>query len=55
MRDKFVAEAAQCRAEAEYYAGRPEQPFLLRVAREFERLGELVTQKSNGAAAPSNS
>lgn len=32
-------EAEACRQKALSYLGKPEAPFLLRVAREFERLG----------------
>jgi len=33
-------EAEVCRMQALIYLGRPEGPFLLRVAREFERLAK---------------
>jgi hypothetical protein len=34
----FGDEAEQCRRQAEQFAGRPEAPFLQRVARSFEEL-----------------
>jgi hypothetical protein len=37
-RPAFHEEAAQCRQMALNYLSRPEAPFLLRVAREFDRL-----------------
>jgi hypothetical protein len=36
--NELVSEAANCRRKALTYLGRREAPFLLRVAREFERL-----------------
>jgi hypothetical protein len=39
MADQTLYEEAEdCRRKALSYLGRPEAPFLLRVAREFERL-----------------
>jgi hypothetical protein len=37
-RRSFGDEAEKCRRQAEHFAGRPEAPFLLRVARSFEEL-----------------
>lgn len=34
----YAAEANRCRQEASHYEGKPEQPFLLRLAKEFEGL-----------------
>ena len=39
-------EAETCRQKAFSYLGKPEAPFLLRIAREFERLA--AQRKSNG-------
>lgn len=39
-RNSLWDEAEDCRRQACSYLGRPEAPFLLRVAREFERLAE---------------
>jgi hypothetical protein len=39
MRKEFVSEAAKCRNQAQQYVGRPEEPFLLRLANAFEELG----------------
>ena len=36
----FHEEAERCRRQALSYLGRPEAPFLLRVAREFDQLVE---------------
>lgn len=38
MRKEFVSEADKCRREAQQYVGRPEEPFLLRLASAFEEL-----------------
>ena len=40
-------EAADCRQQAFNYLGKPEAPFLLRVAREFERLA--AERKTNSS------
>lgn len=34
----FAEEAAKCRAQADEFAGKPEQPFLLRLSEAFEDL-----------------
>ena len=41
----FTAEAAKCRIQADEFAGRPEQPFLLRLSEAFDDLAsrELLT------------
>jgi hypothetical protein len=36
----FEEQAESCRRQAAEYAGRPEAPFLLNVARAFEELGD---------------
>ncbi len=36
----FKEEANECRRMALKYLSRPEAPFLLRIAREFDRLGD---------------
>jgi hypothetical protein len=43
-------EAHECRAQAIRYLGKPEAPFLLRIASEFERLAEekLHVSEPNG-------
>jgi hypothetical protein len=43
-RTQFAEEAVICRLKALAYVGQPEAPFLLRVAREFERLASLRTK-----------
>jgi len=45
MRPKmlFFKEAERCRQRAVQYAGKPEAPFLLRVAAAFEELGAAQT------------
>ena len=40
----FDEEAAACRRKALAYVGRPEGPFLLRVAEEFDRLASEGAQ-----------
>ncbi len=41
MDDRALSEEAEdCRRKALSYLGRPEAPFLLRLAREFERIGQ---------------
>lgn len=45
MDDRLKLEAEQCRGRALTYLGRPEATFLLRIAREFERL-ENVNSKT---------
>jgi len=40
MTNSFTEEAAKCRAQANEFAGRPEQPFLLRLSKAFEDLAE---------------
>lgn len=39
--EHLLEEADDCRRRALAYLGKPEAPFLLRVAREFERLAEV--------------
>jgi len=51
MRRRFLSDAAKCRAQAKQYAGRPEEAFLLRIATEFELLGEVAAFGSSGAIA----
>jgi hypothetical protein len=48
MTEMFLdEEAEQCRQRARAYLGQPEAPFLLRVAREFDRLArERQAQRS---------
>jgi hypothetical protein len=54
-------EAEQCRQQARAYLGQPEAPFLLRVAREFDRLADerqaqsptAVCAQAANAAKPS--
>jgi hypothetical protein len=41
MYDEFVSEAVKCRVQAEEFAGKPEQPVLLRLARAFEELAQI--------------
>jgi hypothetical protein len=41
MHDEFVSEAVKCRVQAEEFAGKPEQPFLLRLASAFEELAQI--------------
>ena len=41
MYDEFVSEAVKCRVQAEEVAGKPEQPFLLRLASAFEELAQI--------------
>ena len=40
----FSEEAEKCRHQARSYLGRPEARFLLRVAREFDRLAGAVPE-----------
>jgi hypothetical protein len=42
-------EAASCRAMAKEYAGRPEEPFLLRIASELEELALISGRAQQGA------
>jgi hypothetical protein len=39
---RFVKEAADCRAQAEFFAGRPEEGLLVHLAREFEKLASAT-------------
>jgi hypothetical protein len=41
----FKDEADNCRREAAAYRGKPEAPFLLRVARAFDELDEVAMKK----------
>ena len=47
---ELYKEAEDCRRKALGYLGRPEAPFLLRVARQFERVAE--ERKSKGRRQP---
>ena len=38
MTSSFAQEASKCREQAREFAGRPEQPFLLRISEAFEEL-----------------
>ena len=40
MRNQCFSDAARCRVQAKQFAGRPEETFLLRLASEFEALGQ---------------
>jgi hypothetical protein len=51
MRTQFVSEAANCRAQAKHYIGRPEESFLLRAAREFEALAQGTDHHRKAARA----
>ncbi|MEP6982274.1 MAG: hypothetical protein ABI853_01350 [Sphingomicrobium sp.] len=42
-------EAEDCRRKALEYVGRPEAPFLLRIAREFERIAAEARRPNDGA------
>ncbi len=46
MRNEYISEAAKCRAQAKQYVGRLEGSFLLRVATEFEELGQVRAHDS---------
>jgi hypothetical protein len=43
--EPLVREAEDCRRRAAEFAGRPEQPFLLRLAEEFDDLAAAETAK----------
>ena len=45
----FTEEAEKCRSQALAYLGKPEAPFLLRVARAFD---ELAVEKPAASAQP---
>jgi hypothetical protein len=45
---KFQEQAESCRRQATQYAGKPEAPFLLRIARAFD---ELASSGSRGVIA----
>ena len=47
MIHSFAEEAAKCRAQADEFEGRPEQPFLLRLSQAFEDLA--MKQSPNDA------
>jgi hypothetical protein len=51
MSNRFVSDAAECRAQAKQYVGRPEEAFLLRVAREFELLDRVPVNGGSEALA----
>ena len=40
MRNEFESEAAACRTQAQEFAGRPEETFLLRLASAFEEIAQ---------------
>lgn len=42
MQNDFASEAVKCRDQAKTFAGRPEEPFLLRVATAFEELAQIA-------------
>ena len=42
MQNEFTSEAVKCRDQAKAFAGRPEEPFLLRVATAFEELAQIT-------------
>jgi hypothetical protein len=48
----LYSEAVECRQKAMCYLGKPEAPFLLRVAGEFERLAEERSHNSEGNTDP---
>jgi hypothetical protein len=48
----LYSEAVECRQKAMCYLGKPEAPFLLRVAGEFERLAEEMSHNSEGNTDP---
>jgi hypothetical protein len=43
--DRLFEEAEICRQQALAYLGKPEAPFLLRLAREFERIAQEKGKK----------
>ena len=47
MDSHLLEEAGECRRRAQAYVGQPEATFLLKVAREFERLA-LEERPTNG-------
>ncbi len=54
MRDELLQDAEECREKALCYLGRPEATFLLRAAREFDRLAQTKADEryaSNAVAA----
>jgi hypothetical protein len=50
MRQEFVGEAAKCRAEAKRFRGLPDEPFLIRLAEEFEHLSAAQAGGTRDAA-----
>jgi hypothetical protein len=52
MAERYAAEAEQCRRDARGYQGRPEQQFLLHVARSFDGLAGrgIDVETSHGAS-----
>lgn len=40
MRNEYESEAAACRTQAQEFAGRPEETFLLRLASAFEEIAQ---------------
>lgn len=48
----FKQQAEDCRRQAVYYAGRPEAPFLLNVARAFDELATSEPLIPASAAEP---
>jgi hypothetical protein len=55
MRNEFVSEAVKCRENARRYRGRPEEPFLLRLAEGFEELARTGASDNRGVARQSAS
>ena len=52
--DGILNEAEVCRQKALSYLGKPEATFLLRIAREFDRLGEKAERSVHRAADHQN-
>jgi hypothetical protein len=46
MTNSFAREAARCRREADRFAGRAEESFLLKLSAAFEELAILETQNT---------
>jgi hypothetical protein len=56
MRGSFADEASRCRSQAAEFAGKPEQPFLLKLSAAFEELalirnGEPQAHSPRGGGA----
>ena len=41
----YAEQASQCRRQASRYEGKPEKPFLLRLAKEFETLEQRLARE----------